>query len=224
MTNGGEASRNLEGSGSSSFPQSGDPIESDPTGATVPGLAADADIPTDSEVTAEPNDIERQGDVDPGAFASEAPPAETVAQTAQEFLTGLLEAADLDAEVRSSVEDDSALVEVSGEAMGVLIGRRGQTLDAVQELTRTAVQHRLKARVRVLVDIEGYRARRRASLAEYATSMAERAKARGTEIELEPMSAYERKIVHTAVAEVPGASSYSEGEEPQRKVIIRGEE
>jgi spoIIIJ-associated protein len=163
-------------------------------------------------------------DADPGAFAAESPPAETVAQTAHEFLVGLLEAADLEAEVRSSVEDDSALVEVSGEAMGVLIGRRGQTLDAVQELTRTAVQHRLKARVRVLVDIEGYRARRKASLAEYATSMAERAKARGTEIELEPMSAYERKIVHTAVADVPGASSYSEGEEPLRKVIIRGEE
>ena len=161
---------------------------------------------------------------DPNAFASEPPPPEVVAATADEFLTGLLRAAELEAEVHSSVEDDSAMVEVSGEAMGVLIGRRGQTLDAVQELTRTAIQHRLKARVRVLVDIEGYRARRQASLAEYATSMAERAKARGTEIELEPMSAYERKIVHTAVAEVSGASSYSEGEEPQRKVIIRGEE
>jgi spoIIIJ-associated protein len=157
-------------------------------------------------------------------FAAEPPPLETVAATAQEFVAGLLQAAELEAEVTSSVTDDSALVEVTGEAMGVLIGRRGQTLDAVQELTRTAVQHRLKARVRVLVDIEGYRARRQASLADYATAMAERAKARGTEIELEPMSAYERKIVHTAVAEVPGASSYSEGEEPQRKVIIRGEE
>jgi predicted RNA-binding protein Jag len=157
-------------------------------------------------------------------FASEPPPPEVVAETAEEFVSGLLRAADLEAEVTSSVEGDSARVEVTGEAMGVMIGRRGQTLDAVQELTRTAVQHRLKARVRVLVDIEGYRARRQASLADYATAMAERAKARGTEIELEPMSAYERKIVHTAVAEVAGASSYSEGEDPQRKVIIRGEE
>jgi predicted RNA-binding protein Jag len=157
-------------------------------------------------------------------FATEPPPPEIVAETAEDFITGLLQAAELEAEVVSSVEGDSARVEVTGEAMGVLIGRRGQTLDAVQELTRTAVQHRLKARVRILVDIEGYRARRQASLADYATSMAERAKARGTEIELEPMSAYERKIVHTAVAEVAGASSYSEGEDPQRKVIIRGEE
>ncbi|MEA2507880.1 MAG: spoIIIJ-associated protein [Actinomycetota bacterium] len=157
-------------------------------------------------------------------FASEPPPPEVVAETAREFVAGLLEAAELEAEVLSSVEGGSAVIEVTGEAMGVMIGRRGQTLDAVQELTRTAVQHRLKARIRVLVDIEGYRARRQASLADYATAMAERAKARGTEIELEPMSSYERKIVHTAVAEVAGASSYSEGEEPQRKVIIRGEE
>jgi spoIIIJ-associated protein len=157
-------------------------------------------------------------------FASEPPPPEVVAQTAEEFVSGLLQAADLDAEVVGSVEEGSGRVDVSGEAMGVMIGRRGQTLDALQELTRTAVQHRLKARARVMVDIEGYRARRQASLAEYATAMAERAKARGTEIELEAMSAYERKIVHNAVASVSGASSYSEGEEPQRKVIIRGEE
>jgi spoIIIJ-associated protein len=166
----------------------------------------------------------REDAPDRDGFAAEPPPPEAVAAAAQEFVAGLLQAAELEAEVASSVTDDSALVEVTGEAMGVLIGRRGQTLDAVQELTRTAVQHRLKARVRVLVDIEGYRARRQASLADYATAMAERAKARGTEIELEPMSAYERKIVHTAVGEVPGASSYSEGEEPLRKVIIRGEE
>jgi spoIIIJ-associated protein len=158
------------------------------------------------------------------SFASEPPDPEIVAETAHEFLAGLLAAAELEAEVVASVNGDSAMVEITGEAMGVLIGRRGQTLDAVQELTRTAVQHRLKARVRIVVDIEGYRARRQASLADYASAMAERAKARGTEIELEPMSAYERKIVHNAVAEVDGASSYSEGEEPQRKVIIRGEE
>jgi predicted RNA-binding protein Jag len=177
-----------------------------------------------SAVGSEPNAAEVGGSGDRDAFTSEAPPPEVVAETAEEFVSGLLHAAELEAEVSSSVDGDSARVEVTGEAMGVLIGRRGQTLDAVQELTRTAVQHRLKARVRVLVDIEGYRARRQASLADYATAMAERAKARGTEIELEPMSAYERKIVHTAVAEVAGASSYSEGEDPQRKVIIRGEE
>ena len=115
------------------------------------------------------------------------------------------------------------MVDVTGEDLGALIGRRGQTLDALQDLTRAAVQRRLKARARLVVDVEGHRARRRSSLAEYARSIAERAKERGTEIELEPMNAYERKIVHDAVAEVDGASSFSEGEEPARKVIVRGE-
>ncbi|HEX2240040.1 MAG TPA: RNA-binding cell elongation regulator Jag/EloR [Actinomycetota bacterium] len=151
------------------------------------------------------------------------PPPEEVAATAKEFLSGLIEAMGLEAEISTSVSDSGATLDVSGEAMGVLIGRRGQTLDALQEIARTAVQRRLRARVRLVVDVEGYRARRRESLADYARSMAERAKARGTEIELEPMSAYERKVVHDAVGEIEGASSYSEGEEPNRKVIIRGE-
>ena len=148
---------------------------------------------------------------------------EDVATTAEEFVSGLLRSLELEGEVSSSVEGDTATVEVSGESLGGLIGRRGQTLDALQEITRTAVQRRLKGRVRVLVDVEGYRARRRASLAEYARSIAERAKERGTEIELEPMSAYERKVVHDAVAEIDGATSFSEGVEPNRKVVVRGE-
>ncbi len=148
---------------------------------------------------------------------------EEVADTAREFVEGLIGCLGLEAEVRSSVEGDRAFVDVNGEHLGLLIGRRGQTLDALQEITRTAVQRKMWSRARLLVDVEGYRARRRASLAEYARAMAERAKERGTEIELEPMNAYERKIVHDAVAEIEGASSFSEGEEPARKVIVRGE-
>ena len=148
---------------------------------------------------------------------------EEVAETAQEFLTGLLEKMGLEAEVKTSTEGDSAFVDVTGESLGVLIGRRGQTLDALQELARTAVQRRLRSRARLVVDVEGYRARRRSSLADYARQIAERAKDRGTEIELEPMTAYERKVVHDAVAEVEGATSFSEGEEPNRKVVVRGE-
>jgi spoIIIJ-associated protein len=148
---------------------------------------------------------------------------EQIAEVAQEFLTGTLEAMEIEASVVSRVEDERAVLEVSGEKLGVLIGRRGQTLDALQELTRTAVQRRLRSRVSLLVDVEGYRARRRSSLEEYAKAMAGRAKERGTEIELEAMNSYERKIVHDAVGEVEGASSFSEGEEPERKVIVRGE-
>ena len=148
---------------------------------------------------------------------------EEVAAVGEEFVGGLLDAMGLDAEVTSSVEGESAFVDVTGDGLGLLIGRRGQTLDALQEVARTAVQRRLRSRIRLLVDVEGYRARRRKSLADYAKAMALRAKERGTEIELEPMTAYERKIVHDAVAEVDGASSFSEGAEPYRKVVVRGE-
>ena len=148
---------------------------------------------------------------------------EEVAPVAREFVEGLLESLGLEAQVETRVDEDRAVVDVAGESLGLLIGRRGQTLDALQELVRTAVQRRLRARARVLVDVEGYRSRRQASLAEYARAMARRAKERGTEIELEAMNAYERKIVHDAVADVEGAVSFSEGEEPERKVIVRGE-
>jgi spoIIIJ-associated protein len=161
----------------------------------------------------------------PEADVEEREPAtpEEVAEVAEDFVRGLLAAMGLEAEVKSSVEGESAFIDVAGESLGVLIGRRGQTLDALQELARTAVQRRLRSRVRLLVDVEGYRARRRTSLAEYAKQIAERAKQRGTEIELEPMNSFERKIVHDAVAEVDGATSFSEGEEPARKVVVRGE-
>lgn len=162
------------------------------------------------------------GDAGEGDRAEPATPDE-VAATAKEFVSGLLGAMGLAGEVSTSVEGATAHVDVTGDDLGALIGRRGQTLDALQEVARAAVQRRLRSRVRLAVDVEGYRARRRESLAEYAREMAERAKERGTEIELEPMTAYERKVIHDAVAEVDGASSFSEGEEPQRKVVIRGE-
>jgi spoIIIJ-associated protein len=167
----------------------------------------------DAETTAPQGDVEEREPATP----------EEVAEVAEDFVRGLLGAMGLEAEVKSSVEGESAFIDVAGESLGVLIGRRGQTLDALQELARTAVQRRLRSRVRLLVDVEGYRARRRTSLAEYAKQIAERAKQRGTEIELEPMNSFERKIVHDAVAEVEGATSFSEGEEPARKVVVRGE-
>jgi spoIIIJ-associated protein len=177
-----------------------------------PGVAEGAEG-GDAEATAPEADVEEREPATP----------EEVAEVAEDFVGGLLGAMGLEAEVKSSVEGESAFIDVAGESLGVLIGRRGQTLDAVQELTRTAVQRRLRSRVRLLVDVEGYRARRRTSLAEYAKQIAERAKQRGTEIELEPMNSFERKIVHDAVAEVEGATSFSEGEEPARKVVVRGE-
>ncbi|MDQ3956452.1 MAG: KH domain-containing protein [Actinomycetota bacterium] len=177
-------------------------VETEPAAVT----AADATDERESEV----------GEEEPASL-------EDVATTASEFTSGLLKAMQLEAEVEAKPDGRRVVLDVTGSGLGVLIGRRGQTLDALQELIRTAVQRRLKARVRLLVDVEGYRARRRASLADYARAMAVRAKERGTEIELEPMNSFERKIVHDAVSEVDGATSFSEGDEPDRKVIVRGE-
>ncbi|MDQ3767099.1 MAG: KH domain-containing protein [Actinomycetota bacterium] len=154
----------------------------------------------------------------------ESPPSlETVAETGRSFVSGLIEAMGIEGEVEAVIEEGNVVLNVSGGDMGAMIGRRGQTLEALQEVTRTAVQRRLRTRVRLSVDVEAYRARRRTSLEDYARSMAERAKERGTEIELEPMNAYERKIIHDAIAVVDGATSFSEGEEPSRKVIVRGD-
>jgi spoIIIJ-associated protein len=176
-----------------------------------------------SELEGTAEETEAISDEPNGDGSERVPPRpDEVAEVAQEFITGLLDCMGLDADVSVRSDADTAYVDVTGEHLGVLIGRRGQTLDALQEVARTAAQRRLRARVRLLVDVEGYRARRRESLADYARAMAERAKERGTEIELEPMNAYERKIVHDAVADVEGASSFSEGEEPNRKVIVRG--
>ena len=165
---------------------------------------------------------ETSGDPEGREEREQASP-EDVSATAEEFVSGLLEAMGLDAEVSTTIEEGRAVVQVSGPDLGILIGRRGQTLDALQEVTRTAVQRKLRSHARLLVDVENYRGRRRASLAEYAKEMAARAIERGTEIELEAMNAYERKIVHDAVGEIDGASSFSEGEEPNRKVVVRGE-
>ena len=178
------------------------------------------------QTPAEAGEIQETAPPQEGAEPDRPEPAapEDVAATATEFLEGLMKAMGLEeAEVAARIEGESAVVDITGGNLGVLIGRRGQTLDALQELARTAVQRRLRSRARLLVDVEGYRARRRSSLADYARSIAERAKERGTEIELEPMNAFERKVVHDAVAEVEGVSSFSEGEEPHRKVVVRGE-
>lgn len=177
------------------------------------------ETPTGEEAVDQESAVDSAGEED----VPEPPTPEEVAAKATEFMQGLLEAIGLEGDVDASIDDGTAFLDVRGDDLGLLIGRRGQTLEALQELCRTAVQRRLRSRVRLLVDVEGYRARRRESLAEYARSMADRAKARGTEIELEPMNAYERKIVHDAVGEVEGASSFSEGEEPNRKVVVRGE-
>ncbi|MCA1838714.1 MAG: KH domain-containing protein, partial [Actinobacteria bacterium] len=118
------------------------------------------------------------------------------------------------------IEDDSLVAEIKGADVGVLIGRKGQTWDATQELLRSVVQRQAQTRVRTRLDIEGYRTRRKETLEKEAVELANRALEEG-EIELEPMSAFERKIVHDAVSGIEGVTSFSEGEEPRRRVILK---
>lgn len=150
---------------------------------------------------------------------------EEQAELAEEFVAGLLERMGLDAEVDHNEVDGVMYVDVlageDAEGMGLLIGRHGQTLDALQEVVRSAVQRQTQARCRVLVDVEDYRKRRRSQVAEKARAAAVRVGRTGRSERLEPMSPYERKIVHDAVSEVSGVETSSEGEEPQRRVVIR---
>ena len=150
---------------------------------------------------------------------------EEQARVAEEFLAGLLERMGLPADLDSGEVDGVMYVDVfageDAEGMGLLIGRHGQTLDALQEIVRSAVERQTESRCRVIVDIEDYRKRRRSQLAERARSVAARVKRTGRPERLEPMSPYERKIVHDAVNAVGGVETASEGEDPQRRVVVR---
>jgi spoIIIJ-associated protein len=113
------------------------------------------------------------------------------------------------------------IVDAPEEDLSLLIGKQGQTLDAIQELARQVVSRQLGQRVRVIVDVQDYRKRRDRELVARARALAEEVASDGAERELEPMNALERKLVHDAVAEVPGVESTSRGEDPGRFVVIR---
>jgi spoIIIJ-associated protein len=145
------------------------------------------------------------------------------ADIAADFMEGLLDRVGLDADVETNLEDGTMYVDIwgDGDDMGVLIGRHGATLDALQEIVRAVVQRRSEGRCRVLIDVEDYRKRRRAQLASKARESARRVSKTGRDERFEPMNAYERKIIHDAAASVGGVETFSEGDEPDRRVVIR---
>jgi spoIIIJ-associated protein len=145
------------------------------------------------------------------------------ADIAADFVEDLLDLMGIEAEVEISDVDGVTYVDVWAEdadALGVLIGRRGATLDGLQELVRSVVQRQTQDRCRVQVDIEDYRKRRRSQVIAGAQAAADRAKETGEPVALEPMSAYERKLVHDAIAPMDGLETSSEGEEPGRRVVV----
>lgn len=148
---------------------------------------------------------------------------EEQADAVADFVEELLGKMEIDAIAEPAESDGRFYVDIlDGEEadMATLIGKHGQTLDAIQELVRQIVGRRLDQRIRVLVDVEDYRKRRADRLTEQARSAAERAQETGGEQELEPMNALDRKIVHDAIAEIDGVESTSRGEEPGRFVVV----
>jgi spoIIIJ-associated protein len=144
---------------------------------------------------------------------------ERESEIAADYLEDLLDIADLDGDIDMDVERDRALVSVVGGDLDNLVGKDGVVLEALQELTRLAVLTQTGHRSRLMLDIGGYRAGRRAVLTELGRTTAESVRTTGEKIRLEPMSPFERKIVHDAVAEA-GLISESEGEEPNRRVVV----
>ena len=150
-----------------------------------------------------------------------APPAEGEAGVARELLERVVSALDVDARVDVSESDEEVVATVTGGDLGVLIGRHGQMIDALQYLAN-AMAHRSVGdeRRRIVVDAAGYRARRSATLETLARRSAEQASATGRRVELEPMSAVERRIVHEALKDDPEVETASEGAEPNRYVVV----
>jgi len=138
---------------------------------------------------------------------------------AADYIEGLLDIADLDGDIDMDVEGDRAVVSVVGATLDELVGDDGEVLEALQELTRLAVHRKTGTRARLMLDVGGFRVRRRAELADLGRSVAEEVARTGEPKKLGSMSPFERKIIHDAVA-VAGLRSESEGEEPNRRVVV----
>ena len=157
---------------------------------------------TDSTAEQGPDLLVREGDI------------------AGDYLERLLDIADVDGDIDMDVEGERAVVAIVGEGLTALVGSGGQTLEALQELTRLAVVQQTGVRSRLMLDIGGYRAQRRVELTAIGQQAAERALQGGAPVSLAAMSPFERKVVHDAVAAVGGVHSESEGVEPERRVVV----
>ncbi len=145
---------------------------------------------------------------------------EEVKARAEKFLTDMFAAMGFEVKITQSFEDDTLSVNLDGENMGTLIGKRGQTLDSIQYLTSLVVNKGKASYVRVKIDTEDYRDRRKATLENLAKNIAFKVKKTRRPVYLEPMNPYERRIIHSALQNDPYVTTHSEGEEPNRKVVV----
>ena len=141
-------------------------------------------------------------------------------ELATEFIFSICQAIDIKADIQVSKTGEHWHINISGPELGLLIGRRGDTLDALQYLTNLAVAKKLSERVRIVVDVEGYRLRREETLIRLAKRLSDKVKRTGTRIVLEPMNPHERRIIHTSLQDETRISTFSEGDDPNRRVVI----
>lgn len=139
----------------------------------------------------------------------------------EKFLKDVTRHMNVDVDIKTTVEDNHVTFELGGENIAILIGKRGQTLNALQYLTHLTINKQKETYYRVTLDAEGYRERRRETLEALALKMADKAKRLNRKVALEPMPAFERKIIHSALQEVNGITTYSDGQEPNRHIVIK---
>lgn len=145
---------------------------------------------------------------------------ESNSEKAKEFLVSILEKMNVDAEIIAEETEDSILLKVKGDDIGIVIGRRGETLDSLQYLTSLVVNKSKEEYKRVVIDIENYRQKREETLVKLANRLADRVVKYKKNITLEPMNPYERRVIHSSLQNHKYVETYSVGEEPNRKVII----
>jgi spoIIIJ-associated protein len=184
------------------------------TATLTAGTAAAASGPTTDARARPPRREDRDEPVD-----AEVVGADT--ELAGDFLEGLLDAMDVDGDITTWIDENGGHIELEGEDLDVLIGPNGETLDALQELTRLGVLRQTRRRARVFLDVNGFRAHRREQLASAARAAAQQVLQTREDHEFQPMTPAERKAIHDAVATIEGARTESLGEEPNRRVIIR---
>lgn len=136
------------------------------------------------------------------------------------FLENLTKAMDVGASFEVFRREEHVAINITGNDLGILIGRRGDTLESIQFLTNLAVGRRLSEKIRIIIDVEGYRKRREDTLIKLAKRLADKVKKTGSRVVLEPMSPQERRIIHTALQNEWKIATFSEGEEPHRRVVI----
>jgi len=212
--------------------ESADSTESAPTGETAEAVAESPDAGSEPATKrpqrrrTTPNSPKPTPQGDP-AMTETAPDADVDLEThtaiVSEFLSGLVGAFGLEGTIEvESVDEDTNEIRVQGSDLGLLVGPKGNTLAAVQELSRTVVHRRVPGHAggRIRLDVGGYRQRRREALERFTQSIAEEVRTSGVQKALEPMSPADRKVVHDTVNEIDGVSTISEGEDSRRRVVI----